>query len=228
MVIAVFTLPILLLYVPLHIANFNAGIISIPVTGAHFVAIMFGYLTYKIKKKARYIFPVVLIVTSTWVTFKGFYLWLHKLNFGTYNGRVSYILPAPIEGTQDNGDGISSNDVREKVILLDFWNSRCGVCFQKFPQLQTLYDRYKGNPSFRLFTVNKPLEGDTVNQAFAMLRNRNYAFPALLPFDKNLAESYGVKFYPTTIIIDKSGMVVYRGSIENAGEVVEKLLGEGD
>ena len=60
-----------------------------------------------------------------------------------------------------------------------------------------------------------------------MLQSRGYNFPILIPSVDSLPEKYEVASYPTTIVIDKSGNIIYRGEIENVNPVITKVLKNG-
>lgn len=159
--------------------------------------------------------------------FEGYDLWLHKLNFGTYTGQVSYALPAKFEAIDQSKTLVTNTAFENKVVLLDFWNTSCGVCFRKFPQLQSFYEKHANNSSVIIFAVDTPLEDDKEGQAFQMIRERNWTFPVVVTKDVDLADRYGIEAYPTTLVLDKKGNVVFKGSIEGATKLVEKLIRAG-
>jgi hypothetical protein len=41
-----------------------------------------------------------------------------------------------------------------------------------------------------------------------------------------LPKKFGVKYYPTTFVIDRSGQIVYKGDIAGAVRMVEELRGK--
>lgn len=225
LVAAILVTPLLVLYVPALISDFKQVLLSFPSSMAQFVGIALALLAYELKQKtARFLFFTFLLLLTMLAAFKGYPLWLHKLNFGTFTGKVSYTLPAPINGLLQHNRSLRNEELQGKVVLLDFWHTRCGICFRKFPQLQTLYNKYKNNSSIEILAVNKPLETDTIGHAFAVLERRNYSFPVLIPSDNLLPEAFGVSVYPTVIVVDKNGSVVFRGDIEHASVVVDELL----
>lgn len=220
-------LPPLLLFLPQHLEEFENTLISFPAFLAHFVGIAFALATQATRGRGKYAVAAVLLVAAPFAAFKGYAFWLHQLSFGTFTGHTSYPAPAPISGVLQDGQRFTKESLRGKVVVLDFWHTQCGVCFQKFPQVQKLYDQYKGAPSFVLLAVNKPIESDSVGKAFAMLQQRGYTFPVLVPSDSRLPEAFGVTFYPTTVVMDTAGVVVFRGSLERAVPVIEGLMGSG-
>lgn len=129
-------------------------------------------------------------------------------------------MPCTIEGKNQFGKLFSIQDFQNKILILDFWHTRCGVCFRKFPIVQELYTKYKSDTSILILTINKPIEDDSTGQAFNVIKQNGYTFPVLLPKNKSLPEIFEVTSYPTTFVIDKNGKIIFKGDIE----LVEPIL----
>ena len=210
--------------IPLRIMNFRASLVSLPDFACHFLGILIGYLSFYQRGFRRSGIIGLGIGVGLFMYFKGYDYWLYKLNYGTFSGYVNNKLSIPIVGNDANGKYVNINDLKGKVVLLDFWYTRCGVCFRAFPQVQELYNKYKDNPSFVLYAVNHPIHSDTIGQAFYTIKSLKYSFPVLLPADKGLADSLGVMAYPTVLVIDKDKKILFQGDLETAEAVVAKLL----
>jgi len=76
-----------------------------------------------------------------------------------------------------------------------------------------------------VFAVDKPVETDKPGEAFEVIREEGYTFPVAVASDGEMPEKLGVKFYPTTLVIDRQGKIVYRGDIEGAAAMVDELRG---
>jgi len=220
-------LPPLLIYCLLHITNFADTRIALPSTLAHFIGIGFGILIYISKLFIKAILGIFLMVITIWMAFVGYPSWIHKVNFGTYSGLVSYKITMPIEGFDQSGNYISNQDFANKIVLIDFWHSGCGICFKEFPKFQALFDKYKNDSSIVFLAINKPQKRDTIGQAFSMIKERNYTFTTMIPVNVKLPDLFGVEYYPSVIILDKAGTVIFRGSIDNAENVVQGLIKNG-
>ncbi|MDQ3799672.1 MAG: TlpA family protein disulfide reductase [Acidobacteriota bacterium] len=132
-------------------------------------------------------------------------------------------MPTKFEAFDEQKNLITDDNFRNKIVLLDFWHTRCGICFQKFPQVEAVYDKYKNDSSVMILAVNKPIEEDKPNQAFQVIKTEGYAFPVVITKDEDLAEKFGVKYYPTTFIINQNGQIIYKGGIEGAVEMIDNL-----
>lgn len=225
-VLLLLALPPLLIYIPIHVSDFNETKFSFPSTLAHFIGIGFGLFAHYVAFRLKILITALIITGSIWVRYTGYDLWLNKVNYGTYTGMVNYALPAPIKGHDRNGHHFSEKNYKNKIILLDFWHTRCGVCFKKFPVLQNIYNNYKTDTSVLVLAMNKPLKEDTAGYAFAVLEKIGYNFPVLLPDSDTLPEMFNVQSYPTTFIINRSEKVVFRGDIENAQKVLDEMTRE--
>lgn len=152
--------------------------------------------------------------------------WVHKLNFGTYTSNVSYRPASPFEAVGENGSVLQESALRGKITVLDFWNTKCGVCFQKFPKLQRVYEKYRNHPSVTIIAANHPLYVDKPGDAFREIREKGYTFPVAVMKSENAARDFGVRLYPTVLILDPTGTVVFKGDIDEAERKIEALLKE--
>ncbi|HQU82600.1 MAG TPA: TlpA disulfide reductase family protein [Pyrinomonadaceae bacterium] len=212
-----------LIQIPARIYDFSGTLSTLPDFLLHFLGIICGFFYWSLKKPFNILAVFLSVSIVAFVSFKGYGLWSHKLNYGTFTGKVLYDLPVKFAAFDDNKNLILDDDFHNKIVLLDFWNTRCGICFEKFPQLQNVYEKYRDDKSIVIFAVNKPIEEDKPNQAFDMIREQQFSFPVVITKDEDLAEKWGVKGYPTTFVINQTGQIVYKGDIEGAIEMVDEL-----
>ena len=197
---------------------------GLPVIVAYCLGVIsaYSYLKNKLPKNI-----LVFSLSSCFVVFmffQGWDYWLHKINYGTFTGKVVvYDLPVKFTAFDEQTNLIDDEDFKDKVVLLDFWTTTCGVCFQKFPQLQTVHEKYKNDSSIKILAVNTPLEIDKPDQAFSDISKREYTFPVVIAQEESLAEKFGVKAYPTTFVINPNGQIVFKGDIEGAVKMVDEL-----
>jgi thiol-disulfide isomerase/thioredoxin len=210
------------LNIPVRILDFNGSLLSLPDPLMHSLGVVCGALYWRMKRPLNFAALVLCSVVPVFMYFQGYDYWVQKLNYGTFTGSVTYEQPANFEAFDKNGKLISDADLRDKIVLVDFWHTSCRVCFQKFPHLQALYDKYKDDPSVLIFAVDKPIDGDKTGQAFSMIEERGYTFPVVIPTDKELPEKFGVFAYPRTFIItDKT--IVFDGDSKFAEGKIEQL-----
>ena len=127
--------------------------------------------------------------------------------------------PITFTGVSENGDNISSDDYRGKVLVVNFWAGYCAPCRAEAPELQKLSAKWadKGASFVGVNTYDEPATA----QAFA--RTYGVTYPSIidaktgavqLAFAGNVPPSA----LPTTIVLDAKGRVAARilGQLEAA------------
>lgn len=217
-------LGVCLVQIPVRIMHFHATLVSLPDFGCHLLGVLSGYFIWQVQGAARWAIVILSAGIVSFTAVKGYSYWLNKINFGTYSGYIKSAIPKSIEGYDDNGKYLHVSDFRGKVVVLDFWFTRCGFCFAEFPAVQTLYDKYKDNPEFKLFAVDEPIKSDTAGQAINTLRELKYTFPVLVLSNQELPKTLGINGYPAVIVVDKNQTMVFKGNIEQALPIINGLL----
>jgi peroxiredoxin len=131
--------------------------------------------------------------------------------------------PAPdVTFTNLNGEKITSQSLRGKVVLVNFWATSCVTCIKEMPQLVDTYNRYKDQG---LELVAVAMNYDPPNYVLNYAQTRSLPFQVALDTQGELAKSFGdVKLTPTTFLIDKQGNIIKRYIGEPEFEALHRLL----
>lgn len=113
------------------------------------------------------------------------------------------------------------SDVRDNVVLLNYWATWCPPCVAEMPELQSLYQKYGDRVAFMLVTNEKP----EVVEAFM---NKNQYLMPVFYLASEPPSPLAVSAYPTTYIISKDGRVVSKktGAANWDSKATEKILEE--
>lgn len=112
------------------------------------------------------------------------------------------------------GEKIALNDLRGKVVLVNFWATSCPGCIQEMPGMIETYNQYKGK-GFEIIAVAMPY--DPPNYVMKFVQDRRLPFPVALDLKGEAVAAFGnVSLTPTSFIIGKDG------------SVLEKKIGELD
>ncbi len=126
-----------------------------------------------------------------------------------------------------DGNQISLEGLRGKVVLVNFWASWCyPACYEEAPTLERGWRAFKDR-GLVLIGINIQ---DKDEPARKFLREFGHSFPNAPDPTGRVSVDYGVYGVPETFFIDRAGNVRYKhvGALTDAilKEQVEKLLGE--
>ena len=104
-----------------------------------------------------------------------------------------------------SGKAVSLAQFKGDVVMINFWASWCGPCRQEMPLLNDIYKKYK-DFGFILLGVNVEPDSKAAN---AWLAATPVTYPILYDTKSTVSKLYQVQAMPTTVIIDRKGMVRY-------------------
>ena len=101
----------------------------------------------------------------------------------------------------------------KQAVVLNFWFTNCDPCKKEFPFLQEAYTNYSS--SIEVLALN-PVDTDTAAIA-AFKTERGLTFP-MAAVDAQWQNVFSIYGYPTTVVIDRYGLVsfIYSGEIDSA------------
>jgi thiol-disulfide isomerase/thioredoxin len=183
-----------------------------------------AYVLFKLKKNII----ILLSLCLFWVV--GFVLFQNVLILVENKNAETNLRFPQVNFINENKSQVKLD--KNKIIILDFWSTSCGICFTKFPDLESTYLKYKKNPNVIIYTVNVPLRKDNFNKTTKILNNLGYTFPKIYATSaKQIEDSLKINSFPHLIIL-KNGRIRYNGIFETEKKVafynieseIEKLL----
>ena len=91
-----------------------------------------------------------------------------------------------------------------KLTMINFWASWCGPCVLEAPDLQELHERHKDR--LLLIGVNSTMY-DREREARAFVDEHGLTFPILMDRNGDVTELYRVRQFPTTLLVDRDGVI---------------------
>ncbi|MGH8858834.1 MAG: TlpA family protein disulfide reductase [Polaromonas sp.] len=113
-------------------------------------------------------------------------------------------------------------DLRGRAVLLNFWASWCEPCRAEMPTLQQVADLY-GPEKLLVLAINFK---EPPARAIQFARTTGVTLPVLLDVDGKVARQWGVKVFPTTLMLDSQGQPRQRvqGEVDWTSSAAEKLI----
>ena len=218
-----------LFILPLYIMNFAGTQASHLEYLIHLSSILLGWVFYSVNSKSyKVLIFIFSIAFCLWTATTGYDFWLHKLNSGTFIGKIdNTIVDDSFPMQNEMGDTLILGDFKGKYLLLDCWYTRCGLCYQAMPKVQEVYDKYKNNSNIHIYTLHSRVKNETFSTGIEILKKKGYSLPALsVSMDEPNLKELGVRTYPKVLIFDKESRLVFRGNIDTAAKYLERKLND--
>ncbi len=127
-----------------------------------------------------------------------------------------------------DGSTRTTQDLRGKVALINFWATSCTTCVAEMPQIVTTHDKYKDRG---YETIAVAMQYDPPSYVVNFAETRKLPFKVAIDNTGAVAKAWGdVKLTPTTYIVNKRGEIVkkYVGApnFDELHKLIEKLLAE--
>jgi peroxiredoxin len=127
-----------------------------------------------------------------------------------------------------DGSRQTTQDLRGKVALVNFWATSCTTCVAEMPEIVATYDKFKDR-GFETLAV--AMSYDPPSYVVNFTETRKLPFKVAIDNTGEVARAWGdVKLTPSTFIVNKRGEIVksFVGAPDFAElhKLIERLLAE--
>jgi cytochrome c biogenesis protein CcdA/thiol-disulfide isomerase/thioredoxin len=130
-----------------------------------------------------------------------------------------------------NSPPLSSNSLKGKVVLIDFWTYSCINCLRALPYVETWAAKYKdaGLVVIGVHTPEFAFEKERSNVEKAV-RDLKITYPVAIDSDYKIWEAFNNEYWPAHYFIDGKGRIRYHhfgeGEYDESERVIQELLKE--
>jgi thiol-disulfide isomerase/thioredoxin len=132
----------------------------------------------------------------------------------------SFSRPAVVGST-----ALSTDQVKGKVLVVDFWATYCKPCEKSFPKLQAIADQHPGS-----MVVYGLSEDESPEEIAAFVKKTGVRFPIGWDQGNAISQRYKLEKMPTSYVVDRKGVIRFvhggytEGKDEEIARQVEELL----
>ncbi len=120
---------------------------------------------------------------------------------------------------------LSIQDLRGKVVLLDFWTYGCINCIHMIPTLERLEERY-GDALAVIGVHSAKFENESETENLRQIVQRyELRHPVINDSSFRVWETYGVQAWPSFVLIDPRGNLLARQAGEIPFEAFDRVIG---
>jgi thiol-disulfide isomerase/thioredoxin len=112
--------------------------------------------------------------------------------------------------------------LRGKYVFIDFWASWCGPCRAENPNLVKAYQKFKGKP-FEIVGISLDEKKEPWLKAIEKDNLPWVHLADLKGWENDLARHYGIRWIPSSFLLDPEGRIIAR---DLRGDALEKMLSD--
>lgn len=112
---------------------------------------------------------------------------------------------------------VSIDDYKGKVILFDFWATRCGACITSMSKLEDLSKKFAGK--LQVFAITN----ENMDRIQRFVKNRPTSLTVVVDSSETIRELFPYRTIPHVILIDKEGII---RAITHSDEITEQTIAD--
>lgn len=141
-----------------------------------------------------------------------------------YGAKVGFLSPTFLGKDILSGDSVPVKKNHGKYVVLDFWGTWCAPCLKILPNLKNMHSSIN---SQKVVMIGICYDND-VKKVAQFIKEKKIDWPQL--FDSQLNSTLGKMFeisaYPSFIVIDPSGKIIFKDEGLNGFQRLSSLLNE--
>jgi len=126
---------------------------------------------------------------------------------------------------------ITPENLKGKVVLLEFWTFGCYNCVNTLPYMKDWYSKYKSD-NFEMIGIHCPEFDNEKNfeNVRSSVEELGITYPVLTDNEFSIWKKFDVHAWPTIFLLDKSGVIRYKkvgeGKYDRTEQMIQQLLEE--
>ncbi len=130
-----------------------------------------------------------------------------------------------------NTEPLTMQQLRGKVVLVDFWTFDCINCINTLPYVKSWHDKYK-DQGLVIVGVHTPefLHESSTDNVKAAMKRFDIRYPVAQDNRYATWTAYSNRYWPATYLINKKGQIVYKhfgeGKYQETEAAIRALLAE--
>src|SRR5699024_3186092 len=109
----------------------------------------------------------------------------------------------------------------DKGVILNFWGTWCKPCREEMPDMNQVYN--EGHEDYEIVAVNVSENKQQISQFISGL-SEDLDYPIALDPNRSVTKAYNIGPLPTTIAVNKDGVVVEKQEYQLTKEDLHKFI----
>jgi thiol-disulfide isomerase/thioredoxin len=123
-----------------------------------------------------------------------------------------------------NGNGVSLENLKGKVVVLDFFATWCEPCKTEMSHLAQINKNYGGSEVL-IISIGSSSDSESALRQFMEVHNMTWVI-ACDTSEEKVFDKYDIMYIPTLVIVDQNGYIYYRNEgLTDASILSSKIEG---
>ncbi|CEA00147.1 Thiol-disulfide oxidoreductase ResA [Jeotgalicoccus saudimassiliensis] len=123
-----------------------------------------------------------------------------------------------------DGEEIQLSEItKDKGVIVNFWGTWCKPCREEMPEMNQVYN--EGHEDYEIIAVNVSENKQQIEQFISGL-SEDLDYPIALDPNRSVTKAYNIGPLPTTIAINKDGVVVKKQEYQLTKEDIYTFIDE--
>lgn len=178
------------------------------------VGLILGYLLHKFNATSYKIGIISLL--AIFIAFTNFFtipITNQQASYKNYNGKSNMRKINNLVLYDGNGDLQKIYNQESKIVVIDFWNNTCAICFKKFPEFIKLQKRFQDIPNIEVIAMNVFKEKNEIIEGEKLLEKTKNQDLVNYYISKDSISVFNVSRYPKVVVI-RNNRITFEGNLE--------------
>lgn len=181
------------------------------------LALIIGLYTAEIKKKVFYLISLVLIaILISFTNFITIPIGNQLKSYHNYTGfldKSKYRQINSLVVKDHNGNEKVFSTENDKILIIEFWNNNCSICFEKFPKIKMLQKEYKESNAIDVITLNVYKSKDDISTGQELLISTDNETLNNYFIHESKTKAFEINWFPKFVVV-KNNTIIFEGMLE--------------
>ncbi|NHJ05061.1 MAG: hypothetical protein EAX90_09570 [Candidatus Heimdallarchaeota archaeon] len=118
-----------------------------------------------------------------------------------------------------------NSNLKGHIVVLDFWTYSCILCKQILSDLKFLEEKFENDPVIFISVHSAKYPNEEISQNInSAVARYEIQHPVIIDKDRTIWNDFHINKWPTILIIDSKGNVVYNQSGEDQKKILEEVI----